>query len=62
LVDTLIQQDCRVGALQLRDAVRIGKPAVISIVHDLGYIKVSAQGVLEMLTEEQKEARKAIYQ
>jgi hypothetical protein len=53
-------QDCQVRTLKLCSTVGIGKPAVISIFHNLRHNKVCTQWVPKMLTEEHIEAQKAI--
>jgi hypothetical protein len=41
-IDALSKYKCWVRPLELCDVVGIGKPAVISIIHDFGYNKVCA--------------------
>jgi hypothetical protein len=54
----VIKQDHQVRTLKLWDAGGTGRPAVISIVHDLGYNKVYARWVPKTMTEEHKKPGK----
>jgi histone-lysine N-methyltransferase SETMAR len=58
--DSLIRDDRRITTRELASKLGIGKESVDKIIHHLGYSKVCARWVPQILTEEHKQQRKAI--
>ena len=59
-VDDIIRGDRRVTTDELCCILSLSKGSVMTIIHQLGYRKVCARWVPRMLTDQNKEARKAI--
>jgi hypothetical protein len=59
-INVLIKHDHQVRTHELCNTVGIRKPAVVSIMHYLGFNKICTSWIPKMLEEEHKEAQKAI--
>ena len=59
-VDDIIRGDRRVRTDELCRILSFSKGSVITIIHQLGYRKVCARWIPRMLTDENKDTRKAI--